>query len=372
MPGPGQVRIAVAAAGVHLIDTVLRRGDPGRGPGRPCRASPAARWPAPSTPWAPTSTRLDRPPGRRPPRHVRRRLRRAGGPPVAEVLPYPRVPGRRPDDAAAVAMIGTGRTTLAILEFTGGLGPGDVSWSRRPPAGSAACWSRPPAGPAPPPSPWPAAPGQGRGLRHLGADLSVDYRAAGWADEVPRGLERARARGADRGIRRRGGRGRPGGPGAAGPGRAPRRVRLVVGRADGPHPARPGRAGRDRQSGDRPPAAGPARRVPRPVRGGAGRRGRRRPGPARPPAVRPEGRRRGPPGAGGPGDDRQGGPRSDGGRGGGSAGSSCGGGRLGGHGEAASPRAPRCSSRHRCRPIWTASAATSTRCSRRRWGSTPR
>ncbi|MBK6018999.1 oxidoreductase, partial [Streptomyces sp. MBT53] len=29
-PAPGQVRIAVAAAGVHLLDTVLRRGE--RGP----------------------------------------------------------------------------------------------------------------------------------------------------------------------------------------------------------------------------------------------------------------------------------------------------------------------------------------------------
>src|SRR4028118_2183370 len=28
-PGPGQVRIAVEVAGVHLVDTVLRRGDPG-------------------------------------------------------------------------------------------------------------------------------------------------------------------------------------------------------------------------------------------------------------------------------------------------------------------------------------------------------
>ncbi len=28
-PGPGEVRIAVEAAGVHLVDTVLRRGDPG-------------------------------------------------------------------------------------------------------------------------------------------------------------------------------------------------------------------------------------------------------------------------------------------------------------------------------------------------------
>lgn len=29
LPGPGQVRIAVAAAGVHLLDTALRQGRPG-------------------------------------------------------------------------------------------------------------------------------------------------------------------------------------------------------------------------------------------------------------------------------------------------------------------------------------------------------
>ena len=28
-PGPGQVRIAVAASGVHLLDTTIRRGEPG-------------------------------------------------------------------------------------------------------------------------------------------------------------------------------------------------------------------------------------------------------------------------------------------------------------------------------------------------------
>ncbi|MFE2976753.1 zinc-binding dehydrogenase [Streptomyces sp. NPDC059258] len=35
VPGPGQVRIAVAAAGVHLLDTVLREGESGPYPAPP-------------------------------------------------------------------------------------------------------------------------------------------------------------------------------------------------------------------------------------------------------------------------------------------------------------------------------------------------
>ena len=39
-PGPGQVRIAVAAAGVHLLDTTLRRGEPGPIPAPPLPTIP--------------------------------------------------------------------------------------------------------------------------------------------------------------------------------------------------------------------------------------------------------------------------------------------------------------------------------------------
>jgi NADPH2:quinone reductase len=39
-PGPGQVRIAVAAAGVHLVDTTLRRGEPGPIPAPPLPTIP--------------------------------------------------------------------------------------------------------------------------------------------------------------------------------------------------------------------------------------------------------------------------------------------------------------------------------------------
>jgi hypothetical protein len=39
-PGPGQVRIAVAAAGVHLLDTTPRRGEPGPIPAPPLPTIP--------------------------------------------------------------------------------------------------------------------------------------------------------------------------------------------------------------------------------------------------------------------------------------------------------------------------------------------
>jgi NADPH:quinone reductase len=190
-PGPGQVRIAVRAAGVHLLDTAIRAGQAGPMPlpalpfvpGREVAGVVDAAGPDVDGAWV----------GRRVVAHL--------GPAsggyaelavreVAEVLPIPEVAGRPPlDDAAAVAMVGTGRTTLAILEFTGGLGPGEVvlvtaaaggigglliQAARR--AGAAAVALA-------------GGPDKVAATRRLGADLSVDYRAAGWADEVRRGLD---------------------------------------------------------------------------------------------------------------------------------------------------------------------------------------
>ncbi|MER5825637.1 hypothetical protein ABT086_26090, partial [Streptomyces mirabilis] len=42
-PGPGQVRIAVAAAGVHLLDAALRAGARGPGLGAPRHLPPPRR-----------------------------------------------------------------------------------------------------------------------------------------------------------------------------------------------------------------------------------------------------------------------------------------------------------------------------------------
>ncbi|MFD7706744.1 zinc-binding dehydrogenase [Streptomyces sp. NPDC059785] len=123
-PGPGQVRIAVAAAGVHLLDTALREG--AQGP-------------------APEPTRLPTIPGREVAGTVdsagegvdpgllgRRVVVHLGFAPggyaelaVADAARLHEIPDGL-GFAAAVAMIGTGRTAMGIVQF-GELGPGSVA-----------------------------------------------------------------------------------------------------------------------------------------------------------------------------------------------------------------------------------------------------
>ncbi|WP_030342012.1 zinc-binding dehydrogenase [Streptomyces sp. NRRL S-1022] len=123
VPGPGQVRIAVAAAGVHLLDAALREGH---------------RGPLPELPALPTV------PGREVAGVVdalgdgvdalwlgRRVVAHLGLVPggyaelaVTEVERLHDIPENL-DPAAAVAMIGTGRTALGIAQFAEP-GPDDV------------------------------------------------------------------------------------------------------------------------------------------------------------------------------------------------------------------------------------------------------
>ncbi|MFC9845952.1 zinc-binding dehydrogenase [Streptomyces sp. NPDC060223] len=123
-PGPGQVRIAVAAAGVHLLDTAIREG---------------IRGPLPQLPTLPTI------PGREIAGTVeslgegvadlwlgKRVVAHLGFAPggyaelaVVDVDRLHEIPGNL-DFAQAVAMIGTGRTAMGILQFAE-LGPGSVA-----------------------------------------------------------------------------------------------------------------------------------------------------------------------------------------------------------------------------------------------------
>ncbi|MFF3862268.1 zinc-binding dehydrogenase [Streptomyces sp. NPDC002209] len=124
VPAPGQVRIAVAAAGVHLLDTALRQG---------------ARGPAPTLPELPTipgrevaGTVDALGPGTDPGWLGRQVVVHFGFAPggyaeyaVADAdRLHPVPPGL--DPAQAVAMIGTGRTALGILQFAD-LGPDSVA-----------------------------------------------------------------------------------------------------------------------------------------------------------------------------------------------------------------------------------------------------
>ncbi|MER7927638.1 zinc-binding dehydrogenase [Streptomyces sp. NPDC096057] len=176
-PAPGQVRIAVTAAGVHLLDTVLRKGE---------------RGPLPELPALPTI------PGREVAGVVeslgdgvaglwlgKRVVAHLGFAPggyaelaVVDVDRVHEIPANL-DFAQAVAMIGTGRTAMGIVQFTelnpdsvaivpaaaGGLGTLLVQYAKH--AGATVIGL---AG-----SPEKAALAQANG-----ADLALDYTAPGW------------------------------------------------------------------------------------------------------------------------------------------------------------------------------------------------
>ncbi|MFG3498648.1 zinc-binding dehydrogenase [Streptomyces sp. NPDC047928] len=124
VPAPGQVRIAVTAAGVHLLDTALREGMRGPYP------SPAALPTVPGREVAGTVDALGE--GTDPGWLGKRVVAHLGMAPggyaelaAVDAARLHEVPANL-DDAEAVAMIGTGRTTLGILQFTD-LGPSSVA-----------------------------------------------------------------------------------------------------------------------------------------------------------------------------------------------------------------------------------------------------
>jgi NADPH2:quinone reductase len=119
-PAPGQVRIKVAAAGVHLLDTALREGHQGPAPALP---------ELPTIPGREVAGTVDAlGPGTDPAWLGRRVVVHLGFAPggyaetaVADADRLHPVPDTL-DPAEAVAMIGTGRTALGILQFAD-LGP---------------------------------------------------------------------------------------------------------------------------------------------------------------------------------------------------------------------------------------------------------
>ncbi|MET9013472.1 zinc-binding dehydrogenase [Streptomyces olivaceoviridis] len=181
VPGPGRVRIAVAAAGVHLLDAALREGHQG---------------PLPEPPRLPTV------PGREVAGVVdalgdgvdglwlgRRVVAHLGFAPggyaeraVTEVERLHDVPENL-DFAAAVAMIGTGRTALGIAQFAepgpddvvvvpaaaGGIGTLLVQHAKN--AGATVIGLA-------------GGPEKTARVRAAGADLAVDYTAPDWPAKV--------------------------------------------------------------------------------------------------------------------------------------------------------------------------------------------
>ena len=185
-PGPGQARIAVAAAGVHLIDTVLRTGramgplplpELPTIPGREVAGVVDALGPEVDEQWL----------GRRVVAHLGPASGGYAELAVRDIGALHAVPDGVPDDAA-VAMIGTGRTALAVLEVAqlgaadvvlvtaaaGGLGSLLVQAARN--AGATVVGVA-------------GGPDKVRRVSELGAAVAVDYSAPGWSDAVREGLD---------------------------------------------------------------------------------------------------------------------------------------------------------------------------------------
>jgi NADPH:quinone reductase-like Zn-dependent oxidoreductase len=181
VPGPGQVRIAVTAAGVHLLDTALRLGQTGPFP------APAELPTIPGREVAGTVDALGE--GTDPSWLGRRVVAHLGMAPggyaelavvdAAKLHALPDTLG----DAEAVAMIGTGRTTLGILQFTelgpdsiaivpaaaGGIGTLLVQYAKN--AGATVIGLA-------------GGPEKVALVRENGADLAVDYKQPDWPRKV--------------------------------------------------------------------------------------------------------------------------------------------------------------------------------------------
>ncbi|MFD4377652.1 zinc-binding dehydrogenase [Streptomyces sp. NPDC058486] len=181
VPGPGQVRIAVAAAGVHLLDTALREGQTGPFP------APAELPTVPGREVAGTVDALGE--GTDPAWLGKRVVAHLGMNPggyaeraVTDAARLHELPHGL-DEAEAVAMIGTGRTTLGILQFTtlgpdsvavvpaaaGGIGTLLVQYAKN--AGATVIGLA-------------GGPAKVARVRENGADLAVDYTRPDWPDEV--------------------------------------------------------------------------------------------------------------------------------------------------------------------------------------------
>ncbi|MEU9855773.1 zinc-binding dehydrogenase [Streptomyces sp. NPDC047974] len=181
VPAAGQVRIAVAAAGVHLLDTALREGAPGPFP------APAE---LPTVPGREVAGTVDAVGEGTDPSWLGKRVvahlgMNPGGYAELAVTDAARL-HELPDhlgEAEAVAMIGTGRTTLGILQFTalgpdsvaivpaaaGGIGTLLVQYAKN--AGATVVGLA-------------GGPAKVARVRENGADLAVDYTRPDWPAEV--------------------------------------------------------------------------------------------------------------------------------------------------------------------------------------------
>jgi NADPH:quinone reductase len=181
VPGAGQVLVAVAAAGVHLLDTVIRSGESGgpfplpelpMTPGREVAGTVAATGPDVDPSWV----------GKRVVAHLGMTSGGYAALAVAAAASLHEVPDAL-TAAQAVAAIGTGRTAVGILDAAeltdedvvlvpaaaGGLGSLFVQAAHG--AGAVAVGLA-------------GGPAKLARVRALGADVALDYREPDWPDRV--------------------------------------------------------------------------------------------------------------------------------------------------------------------------------------------
>jgi NADPH:quinone reductase len=186
VPGAGQVLVEVAAAGVHLVDTAIRAGRAGgpfpqpqlpMTPGREVAGTVVATGPGADPGWT----------GKRVVAHLGMTSGGYASLAVAAETSLHEIPDSLAAEAA-VAMIGTGRTAVGILDAAeieagdvvlvpaaaGGLGSLFVQAAHR--AGAVAVGLA-------------GGPEKALRVRALGADVAVDYREPGWPERVLAALD---------------------------------------------------------------------------------------------------------------------------------------------------------------------------------------
>ncbi|MFD9439255.1 zinc-binding dehydrogenase [Streptomyces sp. NPDC060006] len=180
-PAPGQVRVAVAAAGVHLLDTALRTGVQGPLPELPALPTVPGREVA-GTVESLGEGVADLWLGKRVVAHLGFSPGGYAELAVTDVDRLHEIPAKL-DFAQAVAMIGTGRTTMGILQFAdltadsvavvpaaaGGIGTLLVQYAKH--AGATVIGLA-------------GGPEKVAHVEKNGADLAVDYRDPSWPDRV--------------------------------------------------------------------------------------------------------------------------------------------------------------------------------------------
>ncbi|MFD0415687.1 zinc-binding dehydrogenase [Streptomyces sp. NPDC127108] len=180
-PTAGQVRIAVAATGVHLVDTAIRAGDKGPMPELPALPTVPGREVAGTVESVGAGVPADWL-GKRVVAHIGFAPGGYAELTVTDAARLHELPDGM-DFAEAVGLIGTGRTTMGILQFAeldedsvvvipsaaGGIGTLLVQYAKH--AGATVVGLA-------------GGPAKVARVRDNGADLAVDYTDAGWPDEV--------------------------------------------------------------------------------------------------------------------------------------------------------------------------------------------